>query len=174
MFPPAAFPHLFPGLLDLGPPGLAVHIEVVAGLPVAPAALPAPVRRELMHPPAQVVSRGRTPRQGLVVTAREGLALVTELLSEFLALRRAVTPPAVDVVHYPLAYPRGPRLGDPSGHVGKVGLAEVSPRDGASQVLRRTFGSVVGNLVPLDAEVNWGSIVTSGGSRNSSGSYTPR
>ena len=43
VFPPAAFPHLFPELLDLGPPGLAVHKVVVAGLPLVLTAPPAPV-----------------------------------------------------------------------------------------------------------------------------------
>ena len=43
VFPPAAFPHFFPELLDLGPPGLAVHEEMVAGLPLILTASPAPV-----------------------------------------------------------------------------------------------------------------------------------
>ena len=43
MFPPTAFPHFFPELLDLGPPGRTVHEEMVAGLPLVPAAPPAPV-----------------------------------------------------------------------------------------------------------------------------------
>ena len=43
-----------------------------------------------MHLSAQVVSRGRVPQQELVVPAREGLALMAELLSQFLASRRAI------------------------------------------------------------------------------------
>ena len=106
MFPPAALPRFFPELLDLWLPGLAVHKEMVAGLPVVAAAPPATVRRELVHPATQLVSRGRMPQQELVVVAREGLAFLTELLSELLAFWRAVATPAVDVVHYPPADPR--------------------------------------------------------------------
>ena len=93
------------------------------------------------------------PRQVLVVAAREGPAFVAKLLSELCAFRGAVAPPAVDMIHYPLAHPRGPCLSDPPGHVGEAGLAEVSPRDGVPLVLRRPFGPLVGNLVPFDAEV---------------------
>ena len=50
------------------------------------------------------------------------------LLSELLASRRAVAMPVVGVVHYPLPYPRGPRLSDPSDHVGQTGLTEVRTR----------------------------------------------
>ena len=89
MFPPAEFPHLFPELSDLGPPSLTVHEEMVAGLPLVLTAPPAPVRRKLVHLPAQVVTRGRMPRQELIVTAREGFALMAKLLSEFLAFWRA-------------------------------------------------------------------------------------
>ena len=57
------------------------------------------------------------------------------------------------MIHYPLANPRGLRLGDPSGHVREAGLAEVSPRNGVPMVLRRPFGPVIGDLVSLDTEV---------------------
>ena len=89
VFPPTAFPHFFPELLDLGPPSRTVHEEMVAGLPLVLTTPPAPVRRELVHPPTQVIPRGRVPRQELVVAAREGLALMTELLSELQTFRRA-------------------------------------------------------------------------------------
>ena len=59
------------------------------------AAPPAPVRRELVHLPAQVISRYRVPRQELIEAAREGLAFMAELLSELWALRRAVAPPGL-------------------------------------------------------------------------------
>ena len=89
MFPPAAFPHFFPELLDLGLPGHTVHKEMVAGLPLVLTAQPAPACRELVHLSAQVVSRRRVPRQELVIAARESFAFMAELLSELWAFRRA-------------------------------------------------------------------------------------
>ena len=132
------------------------------------------VWREIVHLITQIVSRGRMPRQELAVEFYESLALVVELLLEFLAFRRAAAPPAVNMVRYPLAYPRRPRLGDPPGHACKVGFAEVRLLDGVPQVFRRPLGPVISNLVPLDAEVNWRPIVTSGCPPGSSGGYKPR
>ena len=128
-FPPGVFPDLFPELLDLGPLGLTVHKEMLAGLPLILTAPPAPIWRDLVHPPAEVIPHGRVPRQELVVTAREGIAFMTEFLSELWTLRRAVATSAVDVIYYPRAYPRCPCLGGRSGHVCEARFAEVSPQD---------------------------------------------
>ena len=43
VFPPTAFPHFFPELLDQWPLGRTVHEEIVAGLPLVLTAPPAPV-----------------------------------------------------------------------------------------------------------------------------------
>ena len=53
------------------------------GLLLVVAAPPTPVPRQPVYLVAQVVARRRAPRQELVVTAREGLAFVKELLPEF-------------------------------------------------------------------------------------------
>ena len=85
--------------------------------------------------------------------AHEGLAFVTELLSELLAIRRFVAASAVDAAYYPLSHPHGPCPSSPSGHTGAAGFAEVIPRDGVSRALHRALGPVVSRFVPLHAQV---------------------
>ena len=128
---------------------------MIAGLPLVAAAPPAPVRRELVHSIAQVVSRGRKPRQELIVQAREGLALVTQLLAEHLAFRRAVTTSATDVVHYQLAHLRCPSLGGRSGHVFEARFTEVSPRDRVLLAFRRFACPFIRHLIAFHIRMPW-------------------
>ena len=69
--------------------------------------------------------------------AREGLALVTELLSEPLAFGQLVAASTVNAVSRPPLHSCGPSVGGHSNHVRAVGLAEVIPRDGVPPILRR-------------------------------------
>ena len=89
------------------------------------------------------------PRQELVVAAREGLALVTELLAELLAFGRAIAPTAANVVRYPPAHPRCPSFRDRSGHVREARFAEVSPRDRIPLTFRRLSCPLVRYLIPF-------------------------
>ena len=93
------------------------------------------------------------PRQEPVVTICEGLALMTELLSELLAFRLVVAASAVDVIHYLLAHPHGPCLSGRSGHDDDASLAEVCSHDGVPLVPRRLSGPEVDSPILLNAEV---------------------
>ena len=77
-FHPQRCPRLSTAL-DPGLPDRAVHKVVVARLPLVPAAPPAPVRQQPVNPVAHVVACRCVAGEELTVTAREGLALVTEL-----------------------------------------------------------------------------------------------
>ena len=65
------------------------------------AAPPALVRRQPVDLIARAVARCCAHRQELAVTAREGLAFVTELLAELLALRRLAAAQAAGAAHNP-------------------------------------------------------------------------
>lgn len=98
---------------------------VAARLLLAPAALPAPVRRQ--H--ADSAARRCIPQQELVVTAHEGLAFVAEPFSELLAFWRLEATPAVEVIYNSPLYSRGPSFGGHPGHMGEASHAETVPCD---------------------------------------------
>ena len=126
-FHPHAFTTLFDSFLIWS--SQASHLMKKKRACLVSAVPPAPVRRDLPHPAAEVGPGGCMPREKLVVPAREGLWLMSELLSEHFPLWRLVAAGAADVVGDPDACTVGLLLGCHLRPVVQAGLPHVCSVD---------------------------------------------